>query len=1053
MSHRKVPGRGTMDVRPGHQYQSNYIGPGANAHFGDVNYFENPLSHLPYAEDAPFNSYSKQHEPTCLSGTRVDLLKELYDWADGQGERCIFWLSGLAGTGKSTIARTVADNYSKQGRVGASFFFSRGGGDVSHAGKFVTSIALQLAHNVPASHQHICDAITERSNIVSQSLRDQWHHLVLRPLSKQDCNGCQSSYILVVDALDECDDGNNTQIIPQLLAEARSLKMVQLRVFITSRLDNPIRRGFDKIPESEHQDFVLHEIDSSITEHDISLFLSARLREIRETHFLSDKWPDGAEEKLLVQKAGGLFIYIATACLFIENSIEPEDDLKSILKGDFGEDTPLSRLDKIYKQVIHTAFERTRSRHREKTALCSLIQEGPQDMSPRALRLLDQLRALLIIPKTPEEQTPIRSLHISFRDFLLDRDRCGDPNFWVDEREAHQKLADGCIRLMDTSLRQDILGINAPGVLVANVEGARVEQCLPPGVQYACLYWIQHLQKSGARLGDNDPVHQFLKDHFLHWLEALSWMRKVSEGIHAIATLDNCPDLSTFIHDMKRFALYGRSAVEQAPLQTLESHSGSVNAVAFSPDGKIMASGDGDGIGIGTVKLWDAATGALQQTFKCHSDSGPVKVNAVAFSPDGEMVASGDGSIGGGGDGTIKLWDAATGALQQTLKYYSNSVNAVAFSPDGKMVASGNGSIDGRGTVNLWNAATGAVQTLKCHLGSGLVNAVAFSPDGKMVASGNGGKFGCGTVRLWDAATGALQQTFRCYPGSVNAVAFSPDGKIVASGSRKIGGSGTVTLWDTATGALQQTLRCYSDSVNAVSFSPDGRMVASGDGGNFGGGTVKLWDAVTGGLQQTFRPYSGSVNAVAFSPDGKMVASGNSGTSGTVKLWDTATEALQQMLKGQSHSGPVNAVTFSPDGKMVASGGCGMRRIRHGGKIILWDAATGALQQTLKYRSNSVNAVSFSPDGKMVASGDGSNFGVGTIKLWDVTTGALPQTLKCHSNSVNAVAFSPDGKMLASGDGDNSGFGTIRLWDAATGALRQTLQADMYSPSAVRTDI
>jgi hypothetical protein len=127
----------------------------------------NPLRHLPYAEDTPFNSYAKQHEPACLTDTRVDLLREIHSWADGQDERCIFWLSGLAGTGKSTIARTVARSYYDKQRLAGSFFFSRGGGDVGHAGRFVTSLAVQIADNVPASQQHMHDAIAERSNIAS----------------------------------------------------------------------------------------------------------------------------------------------------------------------------------------------------------------------------------------------------------------------------------------------------------------------------------------------------------------------------------------------------------------------------------------------------------------------------------------------------------------------------------------------------------------------------------------------------------------------------------------------------------------------------------------------------------------------------------------------------------------------------------------------------------------------------------------------------------------------------------------------------------------------
>src|SRR5277367_638703 len=142
------------------------------------------LSKLPHAPQAAFNSSDKQHDPLCLQNTRVDILKEIRAWADRQDERSIFWLNGLAGTGKSTIARTIAREYYGGKRLGASFFFSRGGGDVSHAGKFFTTIAVQLADKSPSLKRYICEAIAEHSDIGSQALRDQWHQLILEPLSK-----------------------------------------------------------------------------------------------------------------------------------------------------------------------------------------------------------------------------------------------------------------------------------------------------------------------------------------------------------------------------------------------------------------------------------------------------------------------------------------------------------------------------------------------------------------------------------------------------------------------------------------------------------------------------------------------------------------------------------------------------------------------------------------------------------------------------------------------------------------------------------------------------
>jgi hypothetical protein len=201
---------------------------------------------------------------------------------DSEDERCI-WLNGLAGTGKSTIARTVARRYFEQKRLGASFFFSRGGGDVGHAGKFFTSIAVQLAYNAPSLRRYISEAAA------SHSLRDQWRQLVIRPLLRLDKRLSPSSYLLVINALDECDNEDHIRTILQLLAEARSLTAVRLRDFLTSRPKVPIRHGIRAIPQAEHQDFVLHNIQPMVVNHDLSLFLEYHLGIIGQEWTLGPK--------------------------------------------------------------------------------------------------------------------------------------------------------------------------------------------------------------------------------------------------------------------------------------------------------------------------------------------------------------------------------------------------------------------------------------------------------------------------------------------------------------------------------------------------------------------------------------------------------------------------------------------------------------------------------------------------------------------------------------------------------------------------------------------
>jgi WD40 repeat protein len=424
-------------------------------------------------------------------------------------------------------------------------------------------------------------------------------------------------------------------------------------------------------------------------------------------------------------------------------------------------------------------------------------------------------------------------------------------------------------------------------------------------------------------------------------------------------------------------------------------HNGSVLSVAFSPDGKRLATGSGDR----TVKLWDAATGQEMLTLKGHSDH----VTSVAFSPDGKRLATGSG------DRTVKLWDTAIGQETLTLKGHSDQVTSVAFLPDGKRLATGSWDR----TVKLWDAATGQ-ETLILKGHSDQVLSVAFSPDGKRLATGSWDR----TFKLWDAATGHEMLTLKGHSDRVTSVAFSPDGKRLATGS----GDRTVKLWDAATGQEMLTLKGHSEPVLSVVFSPDGKRLATGSSD----GAVKLWDAATGQEMLTLKGHSSQVLSVAFSPDGKRLATGS--RDGAVKLWDAATG--QEMLTLKGHSSRMS-VAFWPDGKRPVI-------VSWDRTFKLWDAATG--QETLALKGHSGRSVAFSLDGKRLATGSSD----GTVKLWDAATGQETLTLKGHSGGVYSVAVSPDGKRLATGSCDR----TVKLWDAATGQETLTLKGhsgEVYS--------
>lgn len=452
----------------------------------------------------------------------------------------------MAGTGKSTIARTVARRYLDEERLAATFFFSRGGGDVGHAGKFVTSIAIQLAHSVPAAGRHIGEAVAKRSNIASQSLRDQWEQLIIHPLCRLDVTTkALETYVVVVDALDECDNDSNIGMIVELLAEARPLMATRLRVLLTSRPEVPIRHGFGQVSEVEHVNVVLHDIERSIVDQDICTFLEDRLQSVRRERGLQVDWPGRRVITQLVQHASGLFIWAATACRFIRDGKRFAAKRLEMIMSTGNESrtatAPEKRLDQIYVTVLQNSVSEdfTDEERDEQYEMLKYVLGGivmlSIPLSERSLsallgiadedvrQTLTDLHAILHIPKDPTQR--LRLHHPSFRDFLLNTDRCG-VDFWVNKRMIHEKLAFGCIQLMSgpNGLRQNICGLSELGSLRSEMGKETSAVHLSPELSYACWRWVEHLDSSNLSIVDGDTVHLFLRTHLLHWLEAMIFL-------------------------------------------------------------------------------------------------------------------------------------------------------------------------------------------------------------------------------------------------------------------------------------------------------------------------------------------------------------------------------------------------------------------------------------------------------------------------------------------------------------------------------------------------
>ncbi|WP_340383907.1 helix-turn-helix domain-containing protein [Streptomyces sp. SS7] len=515
-------------------------------------------------------------------------------------------------------------------------------------------------------------------------------------------------------------------------------------------------------------------------------------------------------------------------------------------------------------------------------------------------------------------------------------------------------------------------------------------------------------------------------------------------------------------------SLYAAAAV---PLEhRLTGQRGVVSSVAFSPDGRTLATGSTSG---DQLWLWDTRTGRLSRTFNGQGEAAAL----VAFSPDGQNLTTAgnfghsvdlwnvttghtrinalaspeaagredqwpateaftrDGRILAVGreDGTLRLWDTRTGRVRRTLAEGARAadgeatagVTSIAFSADGRTLASGS---EDR-TVRLWDTGTGRLRT-RLAGDPVTVASLALTPDGRILAVGGED----GTLRLWDTRTGRVRETLaegaRAADGEatagVTSIAFSPDGRTLASGSE----DRTVRLWDTGTGRLRRSLAGHAHIVGSLAFSPDGRTLASGDDD----GSVRLWDMTPGASESVLADPRMQTDLMVFSPDGSTLATANHGGR-TVHVWDVAARRLRASVAVPTSE--AGSMVFSPDAGALATASI------YGLGAYLWDTRTGSLRVRLDVgAAPPVNSVAFSPDGRTLAT---ATTAIG-VQLWNAATGGLRRNLEDDTATVTSVAFSADGRMLATGSED----GTVRLWDPGTHRRLKILPGNSSAVTTLR---
>ncbi|KAG8761985.1 hypothetical protein FRC12_009249 [Ceratobasidium sp. 428] len=984
----------------------------------------------------------------CTPNTRLAVLEELQNWASDPNGAKIYWMNGMAGTGKTTIAYSFCDRLKASHQLVASFFCSRSLPDCQDEARILPTIAYQLARTVRPFQDALCRILGEDPDTGARNATTQFEKLLRDPLLQSKDEIPVGLLVIVIDALDECSSPAITlSVLNVLLRFATSLPV---KFFVTCR---PEHRMLDQVELHEAVSrslYHLHDIEQSLVQADIETYIQAELGPL---NLPEDRI------KLLVARSGKLFIYAATAARYIkaQSDLDDYDSLQVVLQANSSMSGEAHEsLDALYNTILSGALESKglRQGHKEKiklvldTVVCAREPLAIQDLA-RLLRLtspkqaegaIEPLRSVLHVDK---RSGIVSTLHASFPNYMLTPSRSGQ--FCCDEVRQHQALAQRCFEAMRDLLRFNICNLESSFVLDRQLPDLadRIERSIPPHLFYACQYWSDHLIRAGNYSTLPSVVQTFLSKHALFWIEVMNLKNATSRGMVMLANTyrwmkdGSMPDDSCMAcqDTQKLISIIGASPVCKstphiylsvlalwekadpmwicygARMQNLVRATGTtidnretaglavwqykheVFSVSVSPDGRLVASGSADQ----SVCIWNAHAGQIV--------AGPLKghtgyVNWVSFSPDGGRFVSGSN------DNTIRIWDANSGQLLTgPLQGHTNYVESVVFSPSGFQVASGSHDC----TVRIWDARTGQAAGDPRRGHSSAVWSIVYSPDGEFIASGS---VDC-SIRIWNVRNGKLDLgPLNGHTGLVRSVMYSPDGGRIVSGSSDC----TIRIWDPLSGKLiAGPFEGHENAVSSVAYSPDGAHIVSSSQDH----TIRIWDAHTGQtVAGPLRGHTNEVYAAVYMPDGNRIVSCSRDT--TIRIWDARTRHTRSSL-AEGHTAGVKSVAFSPDGSRIVSGSedC---------TVCIWDAQTGRLVGPLKGHTEYVNSVAFSPNGDRIASSSDDQ----TIRVWDAQSGRMTtDPMKGHDGEINALAFSPDGCHLASGSDDH----TVRVWDAQSGSM------------------
>ncbi|ETS05239.1 hypothetical protein M419DRAFT_71348, partial [Trichoderma reesei RUT C-30] len=883
------------------------------------------ISKLLIAQGAAFDDYSQTFRDECYPGTRLEILDSIYKWVADPASPAIFWLQGMAGTGKSTIAQTVTKKLDGV-NLGASFFFKRGDGDRGTPRRFFATIASQMIRKQPRLTKILYDIIQEEPEIGDKMLETQFRKLWARPLKELAAEPTTepTTIVVVVDALDECDPPEDAKLLIKLLTEHDVVSCLRVKILLTSRPEYHIALQFN-ISGNPRRDLILHRVDEAIVQSDIRTYLridiekytkqyNQQTEKMGQGQVLPADWPGEETFERLVQMATPLFISAATVSRMLRNDqwpATPEQKVEHILefstKGQGQvEDLYRSILAQIMSQIPVRARQRYIDDFQRIVGSVILLASPLSVVALSSLlgiqenEIYKKLSSLSSVLDVQSRDAPVKLFHLSYRDFLLEQDSFSniedqDPcrGLYIEEVAAHAWLAGQCLQLLSMNLHNDVCNLQDPAVSRREIREEKIRQCLPPEVAYACLYWIHHVEAGKRGLQDGGPEHKFLETKMLNWIEALAWLERLNEGLEGIRTLKDMAHnagsqgIFRLLEDAERFVFSFRPVIQETPLQIYNS------ALVFSPTMSIVrktfASNSPTYIkGMPQVDThWSACIQSIESK------------DRDAERPVGIQLLSNETLVSGLHAGSVKIWDLNSASCLHDFDIESDKAHEFAVSPEGKI------AIMGERHVQIWTLQDRrCLYTLDHNLGRPYMHvSMAFSPTGDyLYALSLAGEYTVFDILRREAKTVKLDRAL-----DMGSKCLSKDGKLAAFFDEH-----EVVLWDPDANIILQELKNIEITISTATFCQAGELLVLGAFG----GEIRLTNVKTGETEQEFDGQVGMVQALAISKNQERLVVGG-GHNPSIAIWDVKNHVLQHILTGHTRS--ILYVALSPDENTLAS--------------------------------------------------------------------------------------------------------------------------------------